>query len=92
METFGTVLPSYMWEMQRVLWQSPSRGQGGCLCCGLGMAGVPPGAGGGRCAFPLQRSASHQVSPNAFALTVIPVFPSFLRTNFPQRAKDQELF
>lgn len=82
-----------MWEMQQVLWQSPFCGQGGCLFCGQGMAGVPPDAGGGRCAFPFETSASHQVSQIAFALTMIPeVFPLFLRRNFSQRAKDQDYF
>ena len=93
METFDAILPCYMREMQRVLCQSPSCSQGGHLFGGPGMAGVPPGAGGGRWAFPFETCTSHQVSPNAFALTVIPeVFPLFPRTNFSQRAKDQTYF
>lgn len=63
--------------MQWALWQSPSCDQSGWFFCGPGVAGVPPGTGEGRCdAFPLEESASHEVSPDAFVLMVIAeVFP-----------------
>lgn len=76
-------------ECSDCFWQCPSCGQGGGLLCGPGMAGVLPGAGGRRCAFCFETSTSHQMSPNAFALTTAPVFLLFLSTNFPKSQKSE---